>query len=120
MTMKILSLSLMINVELSSYESDDSMPTSPVNDRYKTGSSSSFGSDNECSYGFLVVVAVLRCDQGDYDLWSMRMEQYLTHTDYALWEVIMNGDAPAEIASVSGGAKAVIPPKSTAEDSKEE
>ncbi|GJW44247.1 retrovirus-related pol polyprotein from transposon TNT 1-94 [Tanacetum coccineum] len=25
---------------------------------------------------------------GDYDLWSMRMEQYLTHTDYALWEVI--------------------------------
>ncbi|GJV79008.1 ribonuclease H-like domain-containing protein [Tanacetum coccineum] len=31
---------------------------------------------------------------GDYDLWSMRMEQYLTHTNYALWEVIMNGDAP--------------------------
>ncbi|GJZ32030.1 ribonuclease H-like domain-containing protein [Tanacetum coccineum] len=25
----------------------------------------------------------------------MRMEQYLTHNDYALWEVIMNGDAPA-------------------------
>ncbi|GJY52586.1 hypothetical protein Tco_0443433 [Tanacetum coccineum] len=23
----------------------------------------------------------------------MRMEQYLTHTDYALWEVIVNGDA---------------------------
>ncbi|GJX57575.1 hypothetical protein Tco_0287472 [Tanacetum coccineum] len=36
----------------------------------------------------------------DYDLWSMRMEQYLTHTDYALWEVIVNGDAPA-IASSS-------------------
>ncbi|GJY42494.1 putative ribonuclease H-like domain-containing protein [Tanacetum coccineum] len=30
----------------------------------------------------------------------MRMEQYLTHTDYALWEVIVNGDAPA-IASAS-------------------
>ncbi|GJW46734.1 uncharacterized mitochondrial protein-like protein [Tanacetum coccineum] len=37
---------------------------------------------------------------GDYDLWSMRMEKYLTHTDYALWEVIVNGDAPA-IASAS-------------------
>ncbi|GJR34346.1 hypothetical protein Tco_1210030 [Tanacetum coccineum] len=37
---------------------------------------------------------------GDYDLWSMRMEQYITHTDYALWGVIMNGDAPA-IASAS-------------------
>nr|GEU54341.1 hypothetical protein [Tanacetum cinerariifolium] len=31
------------------------------------------------------------------------MEKYLTHTDYALWEVIMNGDAPVLIASVSGG-----------------
>nr|GEV12908.1 ribonuclease H-like domain-containing protein [Tanacetum cinerariifolium] len=29
----------------------------------------------------------------DYDLWSMRMEQYLTHTDYALWEVIIIGDS---------------------------
>nr|GEV65145.1 hypothetical protein [Tanacetum cinerariifolium] len=25
---------------------------------------------------------------------SMRMEQYLTQTDYALWEVILNGDSP--------------------------
>nr|GEV90013.1 hypothetical protein [Tanacetum cinerariifolium] len=24
----------------------------------------------------------------------MRMEQYLTHTDYALWNVIINGDSP--------------------------
>ncbi|GJW48276.1 ribonuclease H-like domain-containing protein [Tanacetum coccineum] len=44
----------------------------------------------------------------DYDLWSMRMEQYLTHTDYALWEVIVNGDAPA-VASAS--AEGPIPPK---------
>nr|GEZ74857.1 retrovirus-related Pol polyprotein from transposon TNT 1-94 [Tanacetum cinerariifolium] len=36
------------------------------------------------------------------------MEQYLTHIDYALWEVIMNGDASA---SVSGGAEAAIPSK---------
>ncbi|GJW80876.1 ribonuclease H-like domain-containing protein [Tanacetum coccineum] len=47
---------------------------------------------------------------GDYDLWSMRMEQYLTHTDYALWEVIVNGDAPA-IASASTGTEGPIPPK---------
>ncbi|GJQ94741.1 putative ribonuclease H-like domain-containing protein [Tanacetum coccineum] len=47
---------------------------------------------------------------GDYDLWSMRMEQYLTHTDYALWEVIVNGDAPA-IASASAGTEGPIPPK---------
>ncbi|GJV84009.1 putative ribonuclease H-like domain-containing protein [Tanacetum coccineum] len=47
---------------------------------------------------------------GDYDLWSIRMEQYLTHTDYALWEVIVNGDAPA-IASASAGTEGPIPPK---------
>ncbi|GJT08951.1 hypothetical protein Tco_0843413 [Tanacetum coccineum] len=40
----------------------------------------------------------------------MRIEQYLTHTDYALWEVIMNGDAPA-IASASVGTEGPIPPK---------
>ncbi|GJT69321.1 retrovirus-related pol polyprotein from transposon TNT 1-94 [Tanacetum coccineum] len=45
---------------------------------------------------------------GDYDIWRLRMEQYLTHTDYALWEVIMNGDAPV-IASAS--TEGPIPPK---------
>ncbi|GJR17508.1 hypothetical protein Tco_0966035 [Tanacetum coccineum] len=40
----------------------------------------------------------------------MRMEQYLTHTDYALWEVIVNGDAPA-IALASAGTEGPIPPK---------
>ncbi|GJR60660.1 hypothetical protein Tco_1502822 [Tanacetum coccineum] len=44
----------------------------------------------------------------DYDLWSMRMQQYLTHTDYALWEVIVKGDAPT-VASAS--AEGPIPPK---------
>ncbi|GJX87055.1 hypothetical protein Tco_0337829, partial [Tanacetum coccineum] len=46
----------------------------------------------------------------DYDQWSMRMEQYLTHTDYDLWEVIVNGDEPA-IASASAGTEGPIPPK---------
>ncbi|GKE99876.1 hypothetical protein Tco_0023227, partial [Tanacetum coccineum] len=48
---------------------------------------------------------------GDYDLWSMRMEQYLTHTDYVLWEVIVNGDAPAAVASASTGVEGHILPK---------
>ncbi|GJS64018.1 hypothetical protein Tco_0678582 [Tanacetum coccineum] len=47
---------------------------------------------------------------GDYDLWRMRMEQYLAHTDYVLWEVIVNGDAPA-ISSASAGTEGLIPPK---------
>ncbi|GJS45448.1 hypothetical protein Tco_0595569 [Tanacetum coccineum] len=38
------------------------------------------------------------------------MEKCLTHTNYALWEVIVNGDAPA-IASASAGTEGPIPPK---------
>ncbi|GJX08131.1 ribonuclease H-like domain-containing protein [Tanacetum coccineum] len=41
----------------------------------------------------------------DYDLWSMRMEQYLTHTNYTLWEVIMNGDAPTITSASTEGCK---------------
>ncbi|GKB56711.1 hypothetical protein Tco_0912897 [Tanacetum coccineum] len=48
---------------------------------------------------------------GDYELWSMRMEQYISHTDYALWEVIVNGDAPVAVASASAGTKVSTPLK---------
>ncbi|GJZ08560.1 hypothetical protein Tco_0542843 [Tanacetum coccineum] len=47
----------------------------------------------------------------EYDLWSMRMEQYLTFTDHALWEVIVNGDSVSPVASASTGAEGPIPPK---------
>ncbi|GJU08776.1 retrovirus-related pol polyprotein from transposon TNT 1-94 [Tanacetum coccineum] len=48
---------------------------------------------------------------GEYDLWSMRMEQYLTFTDHSLWEVIVNGDLVIPVASTSVGAEGPIPPK---------
>ncbi|GJT25185.1 hypothetical protein Tco_0895122 [Tanacetum coccineum] len=44
---------------------------------------------------------------GEYDLWSMRMKQYLTFTDHALWEVIVNGDSVSRVASDSTGAEAI-------------
>ncbi|GJY42474.1 hypothetical protein Tco_0429744 [Tanacetum coccineum] len=47
----------------------------------------------------------------EYDLWRMRMEQYLTFTDHALWEVIVNGDSVSPIASASAGAEGLIHPK---------
>ncbi|GJS47093.1 hypothetical protein Tco_0597214 [Tanacetum coccineum] len=28
---------------------------------------------------------------GEYDLWKMRMEQYLQCIDYTLWEIVENG-----------------------------
>nr|GFA43206.1 hypothetical protein [Tanacetum cinerariifolium] len=44
---------------------------------------------------------------GEYDLWSMRMKQYLTFTDLALWDVIVNGDSVSLCASASAGAEAI-------------
>nr|GFC55991.1 ribonuclease H-like domain-containing protein [Tanacetum cinerariifolium] len=44
----------------------------------------------------------------DYDLRSIRMEQYLTHTYYALWKVIINGDSPVPEPPAVG---TVVPPK---------
>nr|GEV44603.1 ribonuclease H-like domain-containing protein [Tanacetum cinerariifolium] len=41
----------------------------------------------------------------------MRMEQYLTFTDHALWEVIVNGDLVSPIALASTSAEGHIPPK---------
>ncbi|GJR96695.1 ribonuclease H-like domain-containing protein [Tanacetum coccineum] len=41
-------------------------------------------------------VKLLITKKGEYTLWSMRMEQYLTNTDYSLWQVILNGDGPIQ------------------------
>ncbi|GKA35980.1 hypothetical protein Tco_0722471 [Tanacetum coccineum] len=41
--------------------------------------------------------------KGEYTLWSMRMEQYLTNTDYSLWQVILNGDGPIQVTSDENG-----------------
>nr|GEZ48697.1 ribonuclease H-like domain-containing protein [Tanacetum cinerariifolium] len=48
----------------------------------------------------------------DYDLWSMRIEQYLTHTYYSLWEVIINDDSPVLETPAVG---TVVPPKTKAQ-----
>ncbi|GKA34559.1 hypothetical protein Tco_0720988 [Tanacetum coccineum] len=52
---------------------------------------------------FALKLPVLKTEE--YDLWSMRMEQYLTFTEYALWEVIVNGDLVSPVASASTGAE---------------
>nr|GEV60647.1 hypothetical protein [Tanacetum cinerariifolium] len=38
----------------------------------------------------------------EFDLWKMRIEQYLLMTDYSLWEVILNGDSPIPTRVVDG------------------
>ncbi|GJW48693.1 ribonuclease H-like domain-containing protein [Tanacetum coccineum] len=51
---------------------------------------------------------------GEYELWRMRMEQYIQMIDYFLWEVIENGNAPP-IKKVVEGVETTIAP-STAEE----
>ncbi|GJW71988.1 putative reverse transcriptase domain-containing protein [Tanacetum coccineum] len=49
--------------------------------------------------------------KGEYTLWSMRMEQYLTNTDYSLWQVILNGDGPIQVTTDENGVETKVPPK---------
>ncbi|GJY58341.1 hypothetical protein Tco_0458233 [Tanacetum coccineum] len=51
--------------------------------------------------------------KGECTLWSMRMDQYLTNTDYALWQVIMNGDEPVQTTKDENGVETEVPPKTT-------
>ncbi|GKA29583.1 putative ribonuclease H-like domain-containing protein [Tanacetum coccineum] len=46
---------------------------------------------------------------GEYDLWKMRMEQYLQCIDYTLWEIIENGNAPI-VTKLVDGKETDIPP----------
>nr|GEX16438.1 hypothetical protein [Tanacetum cinerariifolium] len=38
----------------------------------------------------------------EFDLWKMRIEQYLLMTDYSLWEVILYGDSPIPTRVIKG------------------
>ncbi|GKD68506.1 ribonuclease H-like domain-containing protein [Tanacetum coccineum] len=41
----------------------------------------------------------------------MRIEQYLTNTDYGLWQIIMNGDEPVQTTKDENDVETKVPPK---------
>nr|GEY89414.1 hypothetical protein [Tanacetum cinerariifolium] len=45
----------------------------------------------------------------EFDLWKMRIEQYFLMTDYSLWEVILNGDAPLPTRVIEGVVQPLAP-----------
>ncbi|GKE78211.1 hypothetical protein Tco_1544331, partial [Tanacetum coccineum] len=51
--------------------------------------------------------------QGEYDLWRLRIEQYFQVQDYALWDVIENGNSFKPTAqtttNVDGTSTLLIP-----------
>ncbi|GJU60781.1 ribonuclease H-like domain-containing protein [Tanacetum coccineum] len=46
---------------------------------------------------------------------AMKMEHYLAHTDYPIWEVIQNGNGPVSVTTDTAGQIKILPPK-TAEE----
>ncbi|GJU08452.1 ribonuclease H-like domain-containing protein [Tanacetum coccineum] len=49
--------------------------------------------------------------KGEYDIWAMKMEHYLGHTDYPIWEVIQKGNGPVQVSTNTNGQIRVLPPK---------
>ncbi|GJY92272.1 ribonuclease H-like domain-containing protein [Tanacetum coccineum] len=56
-------------------------------------------------------VKLLILKKGEYTLWSIRIEQYLTNTYYGLWQVIMNSDEPVQTTKDKNGVETRVPPK---------
>ncbi|GKB40136.1 hypothetical protein Tco_0885078 [Tanacetum coccineum] len=52
-------------------------------------------------------------NQGEYDMWRLRIEQYFQVQDYALWDVIENGNSfkpvPQTTTNVDGSSTLLIP-----------
>ncbi|GJR36400.1 hypothetical protein Tco_1212084 [Tanacetum coccineum] len=53
--------------------------------------------------------------KGEYDIWAMKMEHYLGHTYYHIWEVIQKGNGLVSILIDTSGQIKILPPKSTKE-----
>ncbi|GJV95163.1 hypothetical protein Tco_1546740, partial [Tanacetum coccineum] len=53
--------------------------------------------------------------KGEYDIWAMKMEHYLAHTDYPIWEVIQRENGPVSVSTDTNGLIKVLPPKTIEE-----
>ncbi|GKA59647.1 ribonuclease H-like domain-containing protein [Tanacetum coccineum] len=48
--------------------------------------------------------------KGEYDIWSMRMHQYICHTNHNLWDIIVNGDLQEEPVPTGDQSGPFAPP----------
>ncbi|GJQ91934.1 hypothetical protein Tco_0003073 [Tanacetum coccineum] len=70
--------------------------------------------DTGMTYGKNGASKVPMLKQGEFELWRMGIEQYIQMIDFALWEVIENGNTASKTTVVEGVGK-VMPP-TTAEE----
>ncbi|GKD95519.1 ribonuclease H-like domain-containing protein [Tanacetum coccineum] len=60
-------------------------------------------------------IKLLLLKKGEYDIWAMKMEHYLAHTDYPIWEVIQKGNVCVSVSTDTHGVIKVLPPKTVKE-----
>ncbi|GKD95408.1 hypothetical protein Tco_1375245 [Tanacetum coccineum] len=53
--------------------------------------------------------------KGEYDIWAMKMEHYLGHINYHIWEVIQKGNGLVQVLTDTNGQIRVLPPKTAKE-----
>nr|GEU92731.1 ribonuclease H-like domain-containing protein [Tanacetum cinerariifolium] len=63
----------------------------------------------------LSTIKLLILKKGEYDTWAIKMEHYLGHIDYPIWEVIQKGNGHVQVSTNTHGQIRVLPPK-TAEE----
>nr|GEY75074.1 ribonuclease H-like domain-containing protein [Tanacetum cinerariifolium] len=60
-------------------------------------------------------IKLLILKKAEYDIWAMKMEHYLYHTDYPIWQVIQNGNGHVSVTTDTKGMIKVLPPKTVEE-----
>nr|GEY81979.1 ribonuclease H-like domain-containing protein [Tanacetum cinerariifolium] len=53
--------------------------------------------------------------KSEYDIWAMKMEHYLEHTNYPIWEFIRKGNGLVQVSTDTNGQIRVLPPKTAKE-----
>ncbi|GJT50370.1 ribonuclease H-like domain-containing protein [Tanacetum coccineum] len=53
--------------------------------------------------------------KGEYDIRATKMEHYLGHTNYPIWEVIQKGNGLVQVSTDTNGQIRVLPPKTAKE-----
>ncbi|GJR80930.1 putative ribonuclease H-like domain-containing protein [Tanacetum coccineum] len=59
----------------------------------------------------LSTIKILILKKGEYNIWAMKVEHYLEHTDYPIWEVIQKRNGPVQVSTDINGEIKVLPPK---------
>nr|GEU48349.1 hypothetical protein [Tanacetum cinerariifolium] len=63
----------------------------------------------------LSTIKLLILKKCEYDIWAMKIEHYLEHTDYPIWEVIPKGNGPVQVSTDTHRQIKVLPPKTAKE-----